>query len=172
MIDNVPKQYAEALVLLDLDTKETVDNLNLVRAALENDQFVKFLEHPLISNEEKREVIEKTFSDFKKDLISFLFVLIDNKRINILDDIISSYTYINDESNNIMSVEIISSNELTNEQIIAIIATLETRFKKKIKTTMVIDASIIGGLIIKYNGQVLDDSVIGKLKSLKEATGV
>ena len=172
MINNVSRQYAEALVSLNLDTQETIEDLNLVNETLKDEQFLKFLQSPLINNADKREVIEKTFLDFKKDLISFLFVLIDNKRMDILDDIITSYVYLNDDFNNIMSVEIISAVELNKEQKEKIISTLEGHFKKRIKANTVIDTSIIGGLIVKYNGRILDNSLIGKLQSLKELTGV
>ncbi|MDD4057256.1 MAG: ATP synthase F1 subunit delta, partial [Bacilli bacterium] len=102
----------------------------------------------------------------------FIFVLIDNERMAMIEDIIDSYIFINDEKNNIMRVDILVSTSLTKEQEEQLIQILAQRFGKKIKANIVIDTKIIGGLIIKYNGQVLDDSVIGKLKSLKEIFSV
>ena len=172
MISAVAKQYALALDSLELDYNEVLDDLGLVTAALNNKMTSDFFAHPLISDEEKKDVIRKTFEHFHQQILHFIFVLIDNERMAIMEDIIDSYMFINDEKNNIMRVDIIASSSLTKEQEEQLIQILAQRFGKKIKANIVIDTKIIGGLIIKYNGQVLDDSVIGKLKSLKEIFSV
>lgn len=168
MINAVAMQYAKALESLQLDYDKVVDDLQLLQDALKDKTLSSFFDHPLIEKEAKKEVVLQTFPTFDQQLLYFIDVLIDNERMLILEDVIAAYVYLDDEKNNIMRVEIISSSALSKEQKEQLLAILEQRFDKKIKVSVIIDTKIIGGLIVKYNGQVLDDSVIGKLKSLKE----
>lgn len=172
MINAVAMQYAKALESLQLDYDKVVDDLQLLQDALKDKTLSSFFDHPLIEKEAKKEVVLQTFPTFDQQLLYFIDVLIDNERMLILEDVIAAYVYLDDEKNNIMRVEIISSSALSKEQKEQLLAILEQRFDKKIKVSVIIDTKIIGGLIVKYNGQVLDDSVIGKLKSLKEIFGV
>ncbi|HKM29354.1 MAG TPA: ATP synthase F1 subunit delta [Bacilli bacterium] len=172
MINAVAMQYAKALESLQLDYDKVVDDLQLLQDALKDKTLISFFDHPLIEKEAKKEVVLQTFPTFDQQLLYFIDVLIDNERMLILEDVIAAYVYLDDEKNNIMRVEIISSSALSKEQKEQLLAILEQRFDKKIKVSVIIDTKIIGGLIVKYNGQVLDDSVIGKLKSLKEIFGV
>lgn len=172
MINAVAMQYAKALESLQLDYDKVVDDLQLLQDALKDKTLSSFFDHPLIEKEAKKEVVLQTFPTFDQQLLYFIDVLIDNERMLILEDVIAAYVYLDDEKNNIMRVEIISSSALSKEQKEQLLAILEQRFTKKIKISVIIDTKIIGGLIVKYNGQVLDDSVIGKLKSLKEIFGV
>ncbi|MDD2492965.1 MAG: ATP synthase F1 subunit delta [Bacilli bacterium] len=172
MISAVAMQYALALDSLKLNYDEVLDDLSLVKTALSNKMTSDFFTHPLISDEEKKNVIRKTFEHFHQQILNFIFVLIDNERMAMIEDIIDSYIFINDEKNNIMRVDILVSTSLSKEKEEQLIQILAQRFGKKIKANIDIDTKIIGGLIIKYNGQILDDSVIGKLKSLKEIFSV
>ncbi|MDD4056530.1 MAG: ATP synthase F1 subunit delta, partial [Bacilli bacterium] len=112
MISAVAMQYALALDSLKLNYDEVLDDLSLVKTALSNKMTSDFFTHPLISDEEKKNVIRKTFEHFHQQILNFIFVLIDNERMAMIEDIIDSYIFINDEKNNIMRVDILVSTSL------------------------------------------------------------
>ena len=42
-------------------------------------------------------------------------------------------------------------------------------YQKKVKAIETINSDIIGGIIIKVNGTIIDDSILNKLKAIKDA---
>ena len=116
MINAVAMQYAKALESLQLDYDKVVDDLQLLQDALKDKTLSSFFDHPLIEKEAKKEVVLQTFPTFDQQLLYFIDVLIDNERMLILEDVIAAYVYLDDEKNNIMRVEIISSSALSKEQ--------------------------------------------------------
>lgn len=64
--------------------------------------------------------------------------------------------------------EIISALPLTQAQIRKVEEFLRTSLKKKIKLKNLIDERILGGLKIKFKDLLIDETVLGRLRRLKE----
>ena len=65
-----------------------------------------------------------------------------------------------------MNVEITSASPLDPGQFAAIGRKLEDKFKKKIKATAAVDASLLGGFIVQVGGTIYDYSIETQLQSL------
>ena len=50
-----------------------------------------------------------------------------------------------------------------------IIKYLESSYQKKVISKETVDETILGGIIVKVNGMVTDDSILNKLKAIKDA---
>lgn len=57
---------------------------------------------------------------------------------------------------------------MTNEQFGKIVSYLEDSYKKKVEAKEEIRDDIIGGIIVKVNGTIIDDSILNKLKAIKD----
>lgn len=170
MLDHISTQYAKALYELS-DDKYLVylEQLEVINKIIcENKDFEKFLKHPKITNEEKKSVFEKTLLNFEQLIKNFIFVLIDNKRISLLNSIISSYKDLYNVANNIMEFELISSMELLESETQEIKNILQLKYNKEIVLNVNISSDYIGGLIIKHQGQVIDDSVLTRIRNIKD----
>ena len=66
-------------------------------------------------------------------------------------------------------MEIITKEELSKDLSKKIIKYLESSYQKKVISKEIIDETILGGIIVKVNGMVTDDSILNKLKAIKDA---
>jgi len=160
-------QYAEALFALAKDAKQVKDiydefkNLN---DSLDSEIY-KFLNHPGISKKDKKEIISKSVEN--NILKRYIYVLIDNSRIDLLNDSLIEFATIIDNQNKIMKVQAFSSKSLSPEQLKQLIENLEKKHNRKIELENIVDKSIVGGLRIEFEGMILDDTINNYLHSLK-----
>lgn len=162
---------AYAVAFLDLcneqnSKEEAVKELQLVSSHFD-DEFVSFLSYPKISKNEKKDVFTKVFNISKLSL-SFLYVLIDNNDILDLDNIIKEIQNLimQEQGQAIVTVEV--TNPLDENDKKLIVNSLTKKLNKQIVLKEIINTNLIGGIIIKYEGKVIDGSLITKQQSLKE----
>jgi len=65
-------------------------------------------------------------------------------------------------------VDVISANELTEEQLNKISVAVEKRLSRKVKLKCHIDKSLISGFIIRTGDMVIDSSIRGRLNRLND----
>lgn len=163
----VASQYAEALFGMAMEEKavqKTLDSLIEFSTALDEDIY-KFLSHPKISIKEKKNVIDKSVAT---DLLKhFIYVLIDNHRIDLLQDTIEELQKIVDNQNKVMKVQVFSKSTLNTEQLKQLMQNLNKKHNREIELKNIVDKTIVGGLRIEYEGMVLDDTINHYLHDLK-----
>jgi len=160
-------QYAEALFGLAIDAKQVKDVYNEFKNfsdSLDNEIY-KFLNHPGISKIAKKEIISKSIVN---DILKrYIFVLIDNSRIDLLNDSLIEFATIIDNQNKIMKVQAFSNKALNPEQLEQLTMNLKKKHNRKIELENIVDKSIVGGLRIEFEGMILDDTINNYLHSLK-----
>lgn len=160
-------QYAEALFSLAYEEKKTQNVIDAYKAFLDaqDDEVYKFLNHPKVSKHNKKDVIAKAITDslFK----NFVNVLIDNSRIDLLEDCFNELTKIVNNQNKIMDVTVYSMKPLLKTELDKLVENLEKKHNRTIKLENIVDQKIVGGLRIEYEGHVLDDTINNFLGSLK-----
>lgn len=165
------KSYAVALMDLckenNNDLNKVVSDLQLVYSLFDED-FVKFLKFPKISKQEKKDVFNKNFSFLDKNILGLLKVLVDNNDILQLDQIINDLIELINEEKGIIVLDVFSTEKLTelNKQLIK--NYFSKKLNKEVQINEFIDDTLVGGLVIKYNGKIIDGSLFTKQESLKE----
>ncbi|EKD56732.1 MAG: hypothetical protein ACD_58C00111G0002 [uncultured bacterium] len=159
-----PKQLAQAFCN---ETQEKIEDvLVILNSIYINKQLMNsFLASPQISLKEKEEALTKL--NLKKDMVNFLLVLVQNKMINKLDQIIYQIKKINEQKNNVAKFDVISSVLLNDNELSEIIEKLAKATGKTIILANIIDESIMGGIIIKSEDTLMDLSLKNKLNKLK-----
>jgi len=94
-------------------------------------------------------------------------VMADNKRLNLLNNVLRELRILNNNYENIIDVEVISCDTLNKYQLNNIDNFLSQKFNKKINLKCQIDNSIIDGFIIKVNDTVINMSIHNRLKQLE-----
>ena len=97
----------------------------------------------------------------------FLNVLIDNSRIDLLEDALEEFGKIVNNQNKVLEVKAFSGKKLTEAQKTQIIANLGKKYNRKIELELIVDESIVGGLRLEYEGNVHDDTINNYLHGLK-----
>ena len=160
-------QYAEALFALAVEEKQVNDVLSSFEAFVEaqDEDIEKFLSHPKVTKKDKKEVVGNAISNslFK----NFVFVLIDNSRIEYLDDCLSEFKVINDNQNKVMNAVVYSKELLPISDLNKLKNNLGMKHNRKVLIENIVEESIIGGLRIEFEGQILDETINSYLIELK-----
>lgn len=170
----VADRYADALVKLAQEGKLTFSkisaDLSTIKDILNQSKDLDaFLTNPLTSIDDKKEIIEKVFSnEIDVLIINFLKVLVDKNRFSAFAEVFDSYNKYLDNINNISRVKVISAVEMSKEAEGRLKEKLEAKLKKNVVLDLNIDASIIAGLVIKIGDNIVDMSLKHKLEDLNK----
>jgi F-type H+-transporting ATPase subunit delta len=164
----VEKEYAKALY--ELAEEQRIVNVieeefNAISNILKDEETMKFFLAPNIKIEDKKSVVLKSFKGFNETLINFLFVLLDNRRFDLVQNINNEFTQIILNKNEILPIKLISAKKLDKNQIDKITLSIRLRFNnKKLKIENIVDETLIGGIKILANDTEIDLSTKKPLK--------
>lgn len=165
------KEYAKALYELALSSN-AIDEINenfktLLDGILENEDYIKVLTYPRISNIKKKKSISDVCKSMNKTFIDFLYVLIDNNRIGNIKEIYDEYENIIEQNNNIIYADVTTASKLNKSQLGLLANNLSKYFSnKKVVINEVIDETLIGGVKVVADGKLIDLSLTNRLESL------
>ena len=167
-ISQLAKTYADSLFEADENREKILSDLMTVSDVIENSsEFASTMLNPAISLNIKFEIIDEIFkNELSPKVLNFIKIIVEKNRFNAFGQIISAYKELLDSANNTQNVEIISAIELSDSQKQNIIEKLSAKLNKNIKPDWIIDKSIIAGLVIKMDDNVIDSSVKNKLEKL------
>ncbi|MGD1910119.1 MAG: ATP synthase F1 subunit delta [Rivularia sp. (in: cyanobacteria)] len=168
----ISRPYAEALMSVaqsnNVEDKFDSDVRSLLSLLEESEALRNFFANPFISVEDKKGVVNKILSSDTNPMFrNFLMLLVDRRRIILVEGIAQEYLALLRQLNQIVLAEVISAVPLTDEQ--------QQTIKEKVKSmtnaqqvelNSKIDSYIIGGVIIKVGSQVVDSSLRGQLRRL------
>ena len=165
----ISKTYGEALFELALERGELdgmAEQVALLADALaENPELVKLLSHPKISKEEKISVVENIFRGrFSEDIVGFLVIIVEKDRGSEIEDILKLFQAKVREYKKIGVAQVTSAVELSAEQKAKVEhKLLEQTSYEQFEIEYGVDASLIGGMIIRIGDRVVDSSIRSKL---------
>lgn len=167
------KKYAEAL----FETSEAQGKTGRVLTEItdakkvfdENSELKRFLINPIITADDKKDTIKQIFgNDYLDITMNFLYLLADNSRYDIFEEITEKLKEAEKEKHNIIVVKAISAIEIKEYLKEKLKEKLQTILSKRVEIEYSIEPSIIGGLILEVNGKTIDSSVETKLKNIKK----
>ena len=171
MIDT--KEYAKALFLLAQEKnaiEATLSELKLVEAALAEDpEYAPLLDSPALSREEKDALIEQAFASLDVDLRSFLKILCSAHALYTIPRTLAAYEALCDEAMGILRAEAITALPLTEAQSEKICARLKEQTGKTVVLKNTVDASVLGGIKLRFMGKQMDASLKNRLESIRES---
>lgn len=164
------KRYANALFEIIKD-KNTDDSLNQIRGILSqienNKEFNNFMFHPVVSVDDKKNIIKEIFPNYDNDIINFIFLLLDENRLDCLDEIEGVLTEKINEKNKVKMVNVTLAIDADEEFKNLIKTRIETKLKSKADIKFFKDENILGGMIIRVKDTLIDLSVRNKIENIK-----
>ncbi len=169
----VAKRYSDALIENAINNGEVdkiLDELSFVNQTLVNSPDLKeFLENPIITHQDKLDVINEIFTNhLSNPVMNLLKLLVENNRFDVFESILIEYSNKKDEINNIIKAKIVSAVDLNDEAKSKIVAKLEQRTSKKVAASYEINPDIVAGLIVEINDKTIDTSLKTKLNNIKK----
>lgn len=167
------KDYADALFSLAVEEgtlEEMLPALRLVKDTLAGDQeAVDMLASPAIPKDERIAVIDAAFAgNLPEHVLSFLKVLCGNGYIRCLNECVDEFEELYRAAKNLSTAYVTSAVPLTEADCAALKAKLEKRLHRSITLECSVDASLLGGLVVRVDGKVLDGSIRHRLDEIKE----
>ncbi len=172
-ISTVASRYALALIQLgeqNYKLDEYMDSLVKVKNTLaENDELAKFLEHPIVAKEDKKEIICNTFQNhISIDILNTLKILLDRNRIYIFSSLVTHYTELLNQKRNVTMAQVITAVPISEDIKYKLKEKLQSQFNKNFQIDHRIDTEIIAGMIVKFGDRVIDGSIKSKLENMKK----
>ena len=170
---DVAKEYGAAFFALACEKnakKEYSDSLKKIGTAFsEAPDYMTFLTSPSIPLRERLCAIDEAFAvKICESALSFLKLLCEKGRLSRFDRISEEFFALLSASEHISSAVITSAVELTDSEKRKLISKLETTYKTKVNAEYRIDSSIIGGIVVEIDGNVLDGSLRHRLREVKD----
>ena len=164
-------RYSDAIFEIasqDGNLSEWGDFLNELSEIFKDRKIQKFFLDPKINNNDKVSLISESNMQTDKKKINFLRLMIEKNKLFLIDSIYNRYKKLIDLNNGVKRAEIITAFKLTETQLNQINDKLSNITKNKVIGNNVVDKSILGGFIAKFDDQMLDMSTKGKLSELKD----
>lgn len=167
----VSERYAQALLELVSDnlSKEDIlkELLDITESVKGSGDLNKVMTSPVISNDEKKNVISKLFENTtNKVILNFLKLLVDKNRFSMLESITKEYKNEINRLNNLLSINVTSAIDLTKDEKSAIKDKLSNILNKNIELEWATNPDIIAGLVFEVGDNIIDNSLRHKLQDL------
>jgi F-type H+-transporting ATPase subunit delta len=170
----IARRYATALLAL-ADREKSVEAveselLALAEAWRRTPDFRKALTHPLIAPKEKKDFLRKAAPGMSKLLAEFLDRLIDKKRAGCLPEIADVFDDLADQYAGVVRMTVETAAPLSDAQRSKLHGRLSALAPgRKIEMESKVAPELLGGVRVRIRDTVVDGSVAGRLKGLREA---
>lgn len=172
-VSGIAGRYATALFELARDAGEldavAADLDNIEAAIAEAPDFASLLRSPLFNRDEQGKGVAAVLAALgASDLIRrFVGLVARNRRLFALSGMIAGFRNLLARHRNEVLAEVVSATPLNPAQLESIRAALAQASKGKIRLNTKVDASLIGGVVVKLGSRMVDASIRTKLNTLK-----
>lgn len=172
----IARPYARAAFSQALDETSGLSNwsrmLGLLSATVEQPLVRKALDNPRLTTEQEAGLVIGLVGEELSDKArNFVTVLSTYGRIALLPTIAELYELLKANHEKTMDVTLTSAFEVSPEDSAKLSDALKKRLQREINLSASIDKSLLGGVIIRTEDTVIDNSVRGKLQKLSQVLG-
>ena len=164
-------RYAKAILEI-ADSKgvasEVGADMTLIASTITgNLELTHFIQNPLITTDIKKNVVSEVFASVNPVTKSLFQLLFENKRFEILAAIAVEYNNLFDVMNGVEVAKVTTAFPMDAELEAKVLAKIATFSDKKVTIENTVDASIIGGFILRIGDKQYNASVANRLHVLK-----
>ena len=172
----IAKRYARALFETALESGDdklvaaVEDDLGgIVSLLINNARFRALILSPEVSREEKLGLVDRLFSDrITAVSLEALRLMIEKGREDEIEWVQREYVHLRREHENTIFLIVTTAEALDEDQRLMLIGKLTEITGKKLEAEYRIDPHLIGGIRVAYDSYVLDGTLRGELRRLRE----
>ncbi|MFC1934847.1 ATP synthase F1 subunit delta [Chloroflexota bacterium] len=164
------RRYAQAVFEIALETKELDQwqaNLEKVTGKLGEPAFASFLGSPKFRFDEKDNLLSQQMKGINPLVLNLVRLLITRSRLELIGSITDEYQRLLDSYRGIERAELITAVPIDSKHEQKLAEYLGKMIGKKVIPESKIDRRLIGGIIARVGGKLLDGSTRSKMTSLK-----
>ena len=171
-MSNISRAYADALfeICIEENSLEEImqQSAQLAEIMAANPEFVKLLNAPTVTKEEKTDLVDKVFSGkINKSLLNFIKVMVERKDTQEINASFADFEKLYNKHNNIEKATATTAVPMSDELKAKLVAKLNALTGKNVVLTNIVDPACLGGVILQFADVQYNDSVAGKLEILK-----
>lgn len=167
----IARPYARAVFTVALKTNrynDWLEYLNLLATIISDQKVSLLLKNPIISTEKKILLLTSCCLKFTENIfINFLKVLVKKNRLLYLPSIyklFKNYVY---EKENTLDITVTTAFLLKENEQKNLLYTLSEKFNKKVFINFFINPYLIGGILVKADNKVLNNTIRESLISFQ-----
>lgn len=142
--------------------------LALVAGVVTDAAFKQYIARPTLSAAQQADAVLKVCGDrLDADARNFVSNLAANKRLMVLPAISARFETLRAEAEGAVDVDVTTAFALDAAQTKSLAEVLTGKLSRQVNVTSSVDASLIGGAVIRAGDTVIDASVRGKLGQLR-----
>lgn len=172
----IAKRYARALFETALESGDPKmvaavedDFGGIVALLVNNSQFSSLILSPEVSREDKLGLLDRLFSDrITAVSLEALRLMIEKSRENEIEWVHREFVALRREHENTIFIVVTTAEALDEDQRLMLIGKLTEITGKKLEAEYRIDPHLIGGIRVAYDTYVLDGSLRGELRRLRD----
>lgn len=164
--------FADVVTAAKLDTAAIDRKLTDFLATWQGSRELReFFENPAVAVVDKVAILDKLNArlGLQKELRNLIAVLISHNRIAHVGEVALAYRGLLQEKMGIRPAEIVTARELDQKERETLVAEVAKLAGAKVEASFKLDASILGGTVVRIGSTVYDGSVRGRLDRLREA---
>jgi F-type H+-transporting ATPase subunit delta len=167
----VARTYARALFEAAKDAgriDEVRDQLTtFVEGVDEVPELRSLIRHPELDPPTKAAALDAVLEGADELIRNFVRVVTEKGRAAQLDEIAREYEVLVAAEEQILSVELTTAYELSDDEAAAIVKQIEEASGQRVEAARTVDPDLIGGLVLKAGSLEVDSSVRGRLDRLR-----
>src|SRR6476646_1440227 len=164
------RAYAEVAVTYKLSPEKKVTDVQQMADVVNSSRELRnVLQNPAVSREQKLKLLDSIIQHIgaTKMLRNFLAVLIDNRRIGNVGDLLEQFKQELDRRMGIAHAKVTSVRELSSAERKSLEKELAEITGKTVRATYSEDARLLGGVLVRVGSTVYDGSVLGRLQRMR-----
>ena len=150
--------------------EQWAQSLTCADAVTNNETIQHLLDSPGLTAAQKCEALISVLDDnMDQKFKNFLSTLADNKRLTLLPAINHQFIVLKALKEKSIEVDITTAFDISGSVQQSLVTALTKKLDREVKLSTTVDASLLGGALIRTGDTVIDGSVRGHLAKLAEA---
>ena len=164
-------RYARAVFHIARERQELdrwQSDLSRIAGLGENSELVALLKNPNVRFSEKSKLLSENLREVSPSALKLVYLLVTKDRLSLVVKINEEFQRLLDSHRGIEAALVVTAVPLDDNTKSGLVRHLETIVGKKVVAQHEVDPYIIGGVIVRIGGKLLDYSTRSRLMALKE----
>lgn len=164
------RRYSQAVFEIAVERQELdrwQSDLVKIASLGDDDAFSMLLESPRLHFNDKARLLSERLGDVNPLALNLACLLVSRGRFSIVGEIADEYQRLLDSYRGIEPAEVITATPLTDEDKLRIEERLSAIVDRKVVIKPEVNPGLIGGIVARVGGKLLDGSTRSRLEALK-----
>jgi F-type H+-transporting ATPase subunit delta len=165
------RRYAQAVFDIAREQKELdrwQSDLDKVAVLSGDATVMALLENPKVPFEAKARLLAGQLGDISPLALNLVYLLVSRSRLAMLGDIAAEYRRLLDGYRGIERAEVTTAIALEDKDVARLAEQLGAVVGKKVVVEAKVDKSLIGGIVARVGGKLLDGSTLSQLTAMRK----